>query len=95
MPGKTKQEKKIETIIAKLTKQQQYIERMKADLREIAVTGRPISRHPRSFSAVAAFEREIIEAAIKETRGNQEQAARMLGIGRDRLRYKLIKYKLL
>jgi DNA-binding NtrC family response regulator len=39
-------------------------------------------------------ERKIIAAALGRTRGNQSKAAATLKIGRDRLRYKMAKYKL-
>jgi DNA-binding NtrC family response regulator len=37
-------------------------------------------------------EKEMIERALRETRGNQSETARRLGIGRDALRYKLKKH---
>ena len=45
-------------------------------------------------SKLAAQELELIARALSETGGNQSQAARRLGIGRDALRYKLKKYSL-
>lgn len=40
-------------------------------------------------------ERRAIEEALSNTNGNQSEAARMLGIGRDALRYKMKKFSLL
>jgi DNA-binding NtrC family response regulator len=45
-------------------------------------------------SKLAAQESELIARALSEAGGNQSQAARQLGIGRDALRYKLKKYSL-
>jgi len=45
-------------------------------------------------SKLAAQEAELIARALSEAGGNQSQAARHLGIGRDALRYKLKKYSL-
>ena len=41
-----------------------------------------------------AFERRMIEEALRRSGGNQSQAARLLGISRDMLRYSLQKYGL-
>ena len=43
---------------------------------------------------VAEFEKRMIEEALRKTGGNQSQAARLLGISRDVLRYSLQKYDL-
>lgn len=39
-------------------------------------------------------ERDLINVALVRARGNQSEAARLLGIGRDRLRYKMLKHEL-
>jgi DNA-binding NtrC family response regulator len=39
-------------------------------------------------------ERALIAAALRSALGNQSKAAATLNIGRDRLRYKMAKYKL-
>lgn len=44
--------------------------------------------------ALATQERELVIRALAETHGNQSQAARHLGIGRDALRYKMKKHGL-
>jgi len=43
---------------------------------------------------VAELEKRMIEEALRKTGGNQSQAARLLGISRDVLRYSLQKYDL-
>ncbi|MEW6355102.1 MAG: sigma 54-interacting transcriptional regulator [Planctomycetota bacterium] len=43
-------------------------------------------------AAVAALEREMIEVALKETGGVRSQAAEILGISREGLRLKLLRY---
>lgn len=46
----------------------------------------------RSF---AEHERQLVSAALERAKGNQSEAARALGIGRDALRYKMKKFGLL
>jgi two-component system, NtrC family, response regulator HydG len=48
----------------------------------------------RGLSGLAVLERELIMRALAEAGGNQSQAARRLGIGRDAFRYKLKKHSL-
>jgi len=45
-------------------------------------------------SLLADQERRLVEEALRECAGNQSQAARKLGIGRDALRYKMKRYNL-
>ncbi|MFN8811431.1 MAG: helix-turn-helix domain-containing protein [Acidobacteriota bacterium] len=40
-------------------------------------------------------EQRLIERALEKAAGNQTSAARMLGVSRDRLRYRMKKYGLL
>jgi DNA-binding NtrC family response regulator len=47
-----------------------------------------------STSPLADQERRLVEEALREAAGNQSQAARKLGIGRDALRYKMKRYKI-
>lgn len=42
-----------------------------------------------------AVEKQLLQLALKEAQGNQSKAARILGIGRDALRYKMQKFGLL
>ena len=62
----------------------------------------PLANSPSSSSAVgvedaslAEHERQLVVGALDKAQGNQSQAARALGIGRDALRYKMKKYGLL
>ena len=45
-------------------------------------------------SALAEQERRLLEQALQASKGNQSEAARRLGIGRDALRYKMKRYDL-
>jgi len=45
--------------------------------------------------SLAEHERQLLVSALEKAGGNQSQAARALGIGRDALRYKMRKYGLL
>ncbi len=45
-------------------------------------------------SHLADQERRLVEEALRESRGNQSEAARRLGIGRDALRYKMKRFNL-
>ena len=46
-------------------------------------------------ASLAEHERQLVATALDKAQGNQSQAARALGIGRDALRYKMKKYGLL
>jgi DNA-binding NtrC family response regulator len=46
-------------------------------------------------ASLAEHERQLVTGALEKAQGNQSQAARALGIGRDALRYKMKKYGLL
>ncbi|MFP5230678.1 MAG: sigma-54-dependent transcriptional regulator [Acidobacteriota bacterium] len=46
-------------------------------------------------ASLAERERQLVVGALEKAQGNQSQAARALGIGRDALRYKMKKYGLL
>jgi DNA-binding NtrC family response regulator len=49
--------------------------------------------HPGSLS-LDGQERQLLASALEKSGGNQSQAARLLRISRDRLRYKMAKYNL-
>ena len=49
---------------------------------------------PGGFGSLEEQERRLIVQALESAGGNQSQAARLLRIGRDALRYKLKKYNL-
>jgi DNA-binding NtrC family response regulator len=46
-------------------------------------------------ASLAEHERQLVVSALEKAQGNQSQAARALGIGRDALRYKMKKHNLL
>jgi DNA-binding NtrC family response regulator len=46
-------------------------------------------------ASLAEHEKQLVVSALEKARGNQSQAARALGIGRDALRYKMKKHGLL
>ena len=60
-----------------------------------AAAGQPVPVDPDSDPSLAEHERQLVSNALERARGNQSQAARALGIGRDALRYKMKKYGLL
>jgi two-component system response regulator AtoC len=49
---------------------------------------------PTRGKSLADWERALIEQALRETQGNQVKAARLLGITRDTLRYRMAKYRI-
>jgi DNA-binding NtrC family response regulator len=50
-------------------------------------------RFPAEGIRLADMEREMIAKALAEANGNQTNAARILGISRDTLRYRMAKFK--
>ncbi len=50
---------------------------------------------PQEDASFAEHERQLVASALEKAHGNQSQAARALGIGRDALRYKMKKHGLL
>jgi DNA-binding NtrC family response regulator len=46
-------------------------------------------------ASLAEHERQLVVSTLEKVQGNQSQAARALGIGRDALRYKMKKYGLI
>jgi transcriptional regulator with PAS, ATPase and Fis domain len=50
--------------------------------------------HIDTSSALEQQERRLVEDALRASGGNQSEAARRLGIGRDALRYKMKRYEL-
>ena len=66
-----------------------------ADLPENVIRQQPVpgmSTEVAASSALADQERRLVEQALSESKGNQSEAARKLGIGRDALRYKMKQY---
>ncbi|HMD68561.1 MAG TPA: helix-turn-helix domain-containing protein [Chitinivibrionales bacterium] len=43
---------------------------------------------------LAGFERNMIEKTLRDTRGNQSEAARILGISKRKVQYKTRKYRI-
>jgi len=82
---------KIKKIIAKIEKQQRDLDHILAALREI---DGPFEARDHSLTSFDDHERSVIAAALTRAKGNQSEAARALGIRRDRFRYKMLKHKL-
>jgi DNA-binding NtrC family response regulator len=79
----------LKRIIAKLEKQQRELGTILVALREIDGTG-PIEIKNRG--SLDSFEKRVVEGALTKAGGNQVEAARILGVGRDRPRYKMSKH---
>ena len=54
----------------------------------------PMKGLPPEGISLAQWERAMIEQALKEAGGNQAKAARLLGVSRDTLRYRVAKFKI-
>ena len=54
----------------------------------------PASPFPPAGLSLAQWERAMIDQALREAGGNQAKAARLLGITRDTLRYRMAKFKI-
>jgi DNA-binding NtrC family response regulator len=54
----------------------------------------PLWEIPPGGTSLEEVERMLVEQALKQARGNQSQAARLLAISRDALRYKMKKFRL-
>jgi DNA-binding NtrC family response regulator len=65
-----------------------------ASTRALSDTVAPAAEGPPSASMLEDTERHLISDALAKTSGNQSEAARLLRIGRDALRYKMKKYGL-
>jgi DNA-binding protein Fis len=50
---------------------------------------------PQGGTSLEQVERALVEMALQQANGNQTQAARLLDISRDALRYKLKKFGLM
>lgn len=67
------------------------VEDLPENLVQIQTRPAPIWDSP---SVLEAQERQLVEEALRASGGNQSEAARRLGIGRDALRYKMKRYEL-
>ena len=54
----------------------------------------PLWEIPAGGTSLEEVERMLVEQALKQARGNQSEAARLLDISRDALRYKMKKFRL-
>ena len=54
----------------------------------------PMKGLPPEGISLAQWERAMIEQALREAGGNQAKAARLLGVSRDTLRYRMAKFKI-
>jgi DNA-binding NtrC family response regulator len=50
--------------------------------------------HRNLDQVIASFEKSIITETLKETKGNQTRAARILGITKRKIQYKICNYKI-
>jgi two-component system nitrogen regulation response regulator GlnG len=64
------------------------------DLASLARTLFEWARHGKELKILPAVERELIINSLKETRGNQVQAAKLLGITRATLRKRIEKFRI-
>jgi len=64
------------------------------EVESLSVT-EPVRHRVRLHDEVQRFEIELINSALSRSRGNQTQAAKLLDISRDALRYKLKKFGLM
>jgi DNA-binding NtrC family response regulator len=82
---------RIKSVIAKLEKQRR-------DLKEIIAVLRQIEAGPRNVHRDASLddsEKRLVMRALAQADGNQTEAARILQVSRDRLRYKIAKHGLI
>jgi DNA-binding protein Fis len=82
---------RITAVIAKLEKQRRALDQILITLYEIEAN---IVAKPGQHPLLDENEEKLIVSALKKAKGNQSAAARLLGIGRDRLRYKIAKYEI-
>jgi DNA-binding NtrC family response regulator len=61
---------------------------------EPASSGEAAFRLPDQGLSLDELEREMLRQALERTRGNRTQAARLLGMNRDRIRYRIQKFNL-
>jgi DNA-binding protein Fis len=82
---------RITAVIAKLEKQRKALDEILVTLHQIEANI-VVKRGP--HPSLDDHEKNLLATALKRAKGRQSEAARLLGIGRDRLRYKMAKYKL-
>lgn len=69
-------------------------DRVRSEMPQVSHAGEPSANGDLAASLLEDTERRLIEEALAKTAGNQSEAARILRIGRDALRYKMKKYNL-
>lgn len=81
---------KIKGIIAKLEKQRRDLKEIISVLREISDLG------PKGVSDLSLNDNEkrLVSEALHRAEGNQSEAARILKVSRDKVRYKMAKHGL-
>ena len=84
----------LRTIIRRLEKQKRELQTIIDALRVIDAAPTQI-KGPASLDALLkTFETSVIAGALGQANGNQVAAARLLKIGRDKLRYKMAKHRI-
>ena len=84
---------RIKHVIARLEKQQRELASIVVALREVEASPAKELRGVTSLNAyLDSCERQIIANALIRANGNQMEAARMLSVGRDQLRYRMAKH---
>jgi DNA-binding NtrC family response regulator len=81
---------KIRTVIAKLEKQRAELKDIITALRQVA----DAPNLPGAYLSLDDHEKHVLEDALHRTDGNQSEAARMLKVSRDKVRYKMAKHGL-
>jgi len=81
---------KIAAVIAKLEKQQQELSEIIAALRELDQAG-PVGTADLTWDE---NEKRLLAEALRRAEGNQTEAARLLKLSRDKVRYKIAKHRL-
>ena len=77
---------KIRSLIDRLEKHCDDVQKMIAVLRRVDTPGLIASL------SLESQEKRLIQEALRRTKGNQSEAARVLQISRDKLRYKMFKH---
>ncbi len=84
---------RIKNVIARLEKQQRELASILLALRGIeASPPKELRRVTSLISYLDSCERQIIGHTLMRANGNQMEAARMLKVGRDQLRYRMAKH---
>jgi DNA-binding protein Fis len=89
--GRVKAWMKLNKIIERLEQQERELRVLIAALRDLDGSG-PIEPEP--DTRLEHIEKRVLMGALDRADGNQSEAARLLGIGRDRMRYRVAKYGL-